>query len=283
MKLSQASTLIPLLAIIILFASCNGKNQDAASTNDIALDTIRINRIYHIDNDSTKPSCSLKIKYIVPTKYSDTIVLDKIQHEINVSFLDDSLYGSMQPKAAVEKYIDNYIESYKEDVKTLFSNWDESDESEDYFSYYKTLESSIIYNKCNILSYQIKSIEYKGGANAYTGYKNIVINLKDGNSINEKDIFVEGYKDALDQMLLFKLVQQNKVKNADELFELGYSRIEDFTSNNNFLVDNEGITYIFNQGDYSIPTLGEIKITLTYNELKLILKEDSPISILANK
>lgn len=283
MKLPQSCALmLSFIALVTLLASCGGKNQDLTS-NEIAFDTISINKVYHLENDSTKPSCSLKVKYIVPIKYADTLILGKIQSELNTSFFGDAIYSPIRPKDAVDKYISDYIEAYKNDAQTLFSNWDESDESDDYFSYYKTLESDITYNKSDILSYQIKSIEYKGGANAYTGYKNIVIDLKTGLPVNEDNLFVSGYKGTLDEMLLLKLMQQNKAKSKDDLFELGYSRIEDFTSNNNFLVDDKGITYIFSQGEYSIPTLGEIKIQIPYEELSLILKENSPISKLTGK
>lgn len=283
MKLPQSCTLmLSLVALAILLASCNGKNQDL-KPNNIGFDTISISKVYHLDNDSTKPSCSLKVKYVVPVKYADTLVLNKIQKELNAFVLGDDAYGPIRPNEAVTKYINDYIESYKTDAETLFANWNESDESEDYFSYYKTLESEVIYDKSEILSYQTKSVEYKGGANAYTGYKNIVIYLKTGQALSEEDLFVSGYKDALDEIMLLKLMQQNKVKAKDDLFELGYSRIEDFTSNNNFLVDDKGITYIFSQGEFSIPTLGEIRISIPYEELSLILKENSPISKLTGK
>lgn len=283
MKLSGTRIVLSLLALIGLFASCNSKDQHSISDNDIAFDTISINKIYHLENDSTKPSCSLKIKYIAPIEYVDTIILSQIQKAISTTFFGGNTYNDLNAKDATEKYANNYIDLYKIDAETLFANWDQSDESEDYFSYYKTMESNVIYNKSNLISYQVKSMEYKGGANAYTEYKNIVVNLESGNIISEGDIFVTGYKKVLDELLLLKLKQKNKVESADALFELGYSRIEDFTSNNNFLVDNKGISYIFNQGDYSIPTLGEIRIELTFSELTPILKEESPLSNLIGR
>lgn len=283
MKLVETSTISSFLIFAFLLAACNGKNQSSTSDNDIVFDTISINKVYHMENDSTKPSCSLKIKYIAPTEYSDSTILNQIRKELSSAFFGSSAYNNQPAKDAVLKYTDDYIGLYKTDAETLFANWDESDESEDYFSYYKTMESSVTYNKCDLISYQIKSMEYKGGANAYTGYKNITVSLKNGNQIKEDDIFVKGYKKVLDELLLLKLKQQNKAESADALFELGYSRIEDFTSNNNFLIDSEGVSYIFNQGDYSIPTLGEIRIGLTFSELTPILKDDSPISSLTGR
>ena len=172
------------------------------------------------------------------------------------------------------------MHEYNEEAKKAFAKWEESGETLDYFSYYKTIESEILYNLSGILSYQVKSMDYKGGANSHTEYKNIVITLETGEPVHEKDIFIQDYKKVLDSLLLQKLYDQNKVNTVEELYELGFSRIEDLTSNDNFWINEKGLTYIFSQGDYSTPSIGEIRIFFSYGEIKHILKEESPISVL---
>ena len=283
MKFSSVHILIPALIGIVLFVSCKGNNQGSTVSNEMALDTIKIAKVYHLDNDSTKPSCSLKVNYIIPVEYSDTMVLKKVQEELNLFFFENKAYEAMSPADAANKFVADYIDGYINDAKTFFSNWEDSGETEDYFSYFKTLDSEILFNEAGLCAYQIKSTEFKGGANAYVGYKNTVFNLKNGLPLKEDDIFVSNYKKVLDPLLLQKIMTKNKVKKVEDLYEIGYSNIEDLTANGNFLVDKTGITYIFNQGDYSTPSLGEITIALPYDEIEPILKEDSPISILSGK
>lgn len=131
-----------------------------------------------------------------------------------------------------------------------------------------------------LLSYQVSSMDYKGGANSSTLYKNVVLDLKTGNVVTEQDIFIADYKKELNAMLTSKIVAQNNVKKAEELLEFGYWGIEDITSNNNFYLDDNGLIYIFNQGEYSAPSLGKIQVPFTFKELSAILKPDSPISFL---
>jgi hypothetical protein len=270
---------IILFGILIgAFFSCETKKAD--SPNGVTYDSLSVSRIYHMDNDSTKPSCTVKIKYIFPVKYSDTGVLSKIQRELNYAILEDESYESLSPDSAVEKYASDYIKNYIDEAKVQFPDWSESDETEDYFSFYKSIESKVLYDKNKLLSYQVSTMDYKGGANSSTLYKNVVLDLKTGNVVTEQDIFIPEYKKVLNAMLTSKIAEQNNVKKAEELLEFGYWGIEDITSNNNFYLDDNGLTYIFNQGEYSAPSLGKIQVPFSFEELSAILKPDSPISFL---
>jgi len=270
-----------LLFTFALFFSCK-KDRPVNAPNEIVYDSILVAKIYHIDNDSTKPSCSLKINYIYPVEYADANILQKIQGELNFVMMEDEAYEKLSPKDAVERYVKDYIENYKRDAKEQFPDWEESGDTEDYFSYYKTLATKVLYDMSDILSYQISSMDYKGGANSSTAYRNVVIDIKTGNLLGEPDIFIPDFKKMLNPMLVRKIMEQNKVSKMEDLLEFGYW-VDDLTSNNNFYVDDKGITYIFNPLEYSTPSIGAIKIFLTYDEVSGILKPDSPISHLSGK
>ncbi|MDR1882533.1 MAG: DUF3298 and DUF4163 domain-containing protein [Prevotella sp.] len=265
-----------------VFTSCKTEKKMNAS-NEITYDSISVARIYHLDNDSTKPSCSLKIKYIFPVKYADSNVLASVQQGLNFTLTEDEKYEGLKPQDAVDKYVEDYIEKYKNDAKEQFPDWEESGDTEDYFSYYKTLDTKVVFDMNGILSYQISSMDYKGGANSSTAYRNIVIDLKTGAILNEQDIFLPEYRKPLNAVLTRKIVEQNKVQKPEDLLELGFWGIEDLTSNENFSVDNKGLTYIFNPGEYSAPSLGEISIFLPYDEIGELLKDNSPISNFTGK
>jgi hypothetical protein len=267
--------------LLVTFSACENKKVDAP--NNIVYDSITVSKIYHLDNDSTNPSCSLKIKFIYPSQYADSAILNKIQKEFNYALLEDESYEILSPENAVDKYITDYIANYIEAAKVQFPDWVDSEDTDDYFSFYKDLSSKILFNKSDIISYQTSAMDYKGGANSSTIYKNVVFDLKTGYPVTEKDIFIPEYKTALSSMLTNKILVQNNVTKAEDLLESGYYGIEDIASNNNFFIDENGLTYIFNQGEYSAPSLGVIKVPFTYEELRPILKENSPISHLSGK
>lgn len=282
MKKIFAGIVCVTLIITCLLFSCK-KPGGNAEPNNIVFDSVNVSKVYHLDNDSTKPSCSLKIQYIFPVEYKNKDVLNKIQGELNVALMEDETYQLLSPSDAVKKYAEDYITNYKQEAETQFGNWEESDESEDYFSYYKTIKTNIVFDKADLLSYQVVSMDYKGGASSSTIYRNIVLDLTTGNQLTEKDIFIDDYSKSLNQLLSHEIIKQNGVKSAEDLLELGFWGIEDLTSNNNFSVDEKGLTYIINQGEYSAPSLGEIRIFFPYSEILDLLKENSPISRLTGK
>lgn len=282
MKKIFAGIVCVTLIITCLLFSCK-KPGGNVEPNNIVFDSVNVSKVYHLDNDSTKPSCSLKIQYIFPVEYKNKDVLTKIQGELNVALMEDETYQLLSPSDAVKKYAEDYITNYKQEAETQFGNWEESDESEDYFSYYKTIKTNIVFDKADLLSYQVVSMDYKGGASSSTIYRNIVLDLTTGNQLTEKDVFIDDYSKSLNQLLSHEVIKQNGVKSAEDLLELGFWGIEDLTSNNNFSVDEKGLTYIINQGEYSAPSLGEIRIFFPYSEILDLLKENSPISRLTGK
>jgi len=274
------STLLSLLCLLSLF-SCKG-HRSVDTPNEIAFDTINAVRIYHLDNDSTKPSCSLKINYIYPSAYTDEVVLAKMQSELNLMLFEDETLEKATPIEAVNEYINAYIENYKSEAKSRFPDWEESEQTEDYFSFYKKIDTEILFDKGDILSYQASSLDDKGGAHSSSLYVYMVFDVNTGKVLTEDDIFAISYQEKLNTILKAYVVKQKNAKSIEELADLGYIGIEDLSSNNNFFVNEKGISYIFNSGEYSAPSIGAIKVDLPYEEIKFLLKQDSPISHLYN-
>ncbi len=257
----------------ILFHSCDSKTRtsevDVTKENDITWKTIGADTIYYLDNDEKKPSCSLDLSYTYPDTYANEEVL---QSPVDKGI---ALY--------VSDYVKNYkdeAERYKEGMDKKAPKWEAHEHSEDYYSFSKKIKSELLFNKANIISYQVKSHDDKGGANSFTMYRNIVLDLNTGKPLSEYDIFVAEYKYTLNKILTEKIIAQNNVKTIDDLLELGYWCIEDLDSNNNFFVDDKGITYIYNEGECSAPSVGTIIIPIGFDELKEILRDDSVIASL---
>lgn len=272
-----------LLTIFFLMNACKGgKNTqiDITADNAIVFDTLRAIKIHHLENDSTNPTCSLKIKYVYPTEYEAKDILVKIQQELNAAFFEDERYANIDVNTAIENYGTSYIDNYKKEM-SQFTEWKDADEPSDYYSYYKTLDSKILFNKANLLSYQISSSDFKGGANSSILYQCFVFNLATGNLLHESDIFITDYHSQLNALLIKSLMKQNGVSKTEDMVDMGYFGIEELVSNDNFYVDANGVTYIFNPGEYSALSIGAQNITISYSDLVPILKPDSPISILA--
>jgi len=268
-----------------LFYSCGDKNNSggvAANTskeNDIAWNTAQADTIYYLENDKTKPSCSLELNYVYPQTFSDQEILSKIQREIALAFFESAKYTGLPAKQAANIYIEDYVANYRNEAGKFFAR-EKTSHVEDYYSFSKKIESTLIFSKANIISYQAKSYDDKGGANSSRMYKNLVLDLSTGQPITEYDIFLPEYKHALNKILTDKIIAQSNVQTMDSLLDLGYWCVEDLDSNNNFFVNEEGITYIYNEGECAAPSIGAIIVPISFTELREILNEESILSSL---
>lgn len=275
---------LAIIAILSVsyFASCKHTSAEDKTENKITFDTLHISDNYHINNDSTMPSCNLKLTFVYPISYeTNKSVLDSLQTIFISNFLDPSftIFKAM-PMQALEKYKEAYINNYLHDINLFYDtkNLSHDEENDKYLSYYETITNEIIYNKQNILSFQIAQTNYKGGTSSYLLLKNYSVDLTTGEIIFEKDIFNAGYEEVLSNLFQEYLLRANNVKTLSDLQDLGYFGIEEISPNENLLIEEKGITYIFNKNEISTFKLDPVKITIPYEEIEFIIKENSPIS-----
>lgn len=288
--------LIYLSVIVSLFIlSCNGaKNSKFRADNGIVFDTIVVDKQYFLKNDSTKHSCSIHINFVYPvySKYAD---LDSLQRIFIKRFLGAS-YDSLTVQDAVNKYVANFIASYEEDVATFqktLNNFgsddifapvfthdeDISQISERYYSYKEELSDSIFFNARGVLSFQVKQSNNKGDAATFNSYQNYNIDLNRLTIITENDIFTSSYDMALQPIFQASLMEQNKVNNLVDLADIGYFGVDEIVPNRNFLINDKGIIYTFNKGEYSAYQLEAPVVFIPYQQIKSLLRENSPVSI----
>jgi len=271
-------SVIILVLFAFLISSC-AKKQIIAE-NDVKFDTINVAKYHHLNNDSTLPSCNLSVILLYPIEYKDKDVLEKMQ-KLFVTGMFDEGYLNMPITDVVDEYSKSYIKSYTKDAERYLNEklFNELESRDKYFSYYEDLSNSILFNKADIMSLQFVQSSKKGNNSTFRQFSNYVLNLVTGEIVAEADIFNEGYEQVLNRLFKDKLLMANNVKNISDLEDLGYFGIEEIMPNNNFLVDENGITYIFNKGEYSVLQSDEIRIFISYEEIPNVLKEKSPISV----
>jgi hypothetical protein len=276
--------LIPALTIFVgsLVGSCEPKQ--TLYNNNVRFDIITVTKTHHLKNDSTQPSCNLRIQFVYPSACSDAQTLKPLQQLFLSRFFGES-YADLNISEAIDKYAMNYVHNYEKDADIFFSDkagrLSEESYPDNYFSYYETLSSNIMFNKAGLLSFRIIRTNFKADkTNSFQQSANYVYNLNTSNLLTEDSIFGEGYEKVLNMIFKDKLLEANNVETINRLESLGYFGIEEIMPNGNFLVNEKGMTYTFNRGEYSALQLDEINIFLSFEEIGGILKENSPLSIL---
>lgn len=284
MKTQSNVLIIAVFLVITSIAGCIPGNKKTTE-NHITYDSISVDRSYHLLEDDTNPNCNLKIKFIYPSKYKDDAILANIQRIFIEQYFGEN-YTKQSPQEAVKQYTTEYIDAYK-DLEQDFKAEREKAKADNsqigaWFSYYEMSSNDIKFNKNDLISFSVNFENYTGGAHGSHAQNNHVINLKNGKLITEDEIFVDNYQDALSKILIAKIAKQNNVENPKELENIGFFSVDEIYPNGNFYVDASGITYTFNEYEIAAYVVGRINVPISFGELQLLLRPDSPISQLAN-
>lgn len=281
MNTHLCKNIITLFLLSMFVAGCNTGTKQTAE-NDIKFDSINIEKTYHLLGNPENPNCNLQLNFVYPAKFNNKETVKKIQQQFVFSFFGEN-YEKLSPEEAVTKYTDDYLDMYKEleaDFKAEVAKEKDTPVGA-WYSYIEMCGNHIAYNQKNLLSYTVNLKRYTGGAHGAHSFMNHVVNLKIGNSVTEEDIFVENYQDDLAQLLIDRIAKQNNVENAKDLENIGFFSIEEIFPNGNFLINENGIIYTYNEYEIAAYVVGTTNIYLPYEEIQYLLKKDSPISHLA--
>ena len=288
-----------LLGVLLLtFASCNNAlNKEKASGKSVELDTIRVAQRNHLEGDTANPYCDISVEFIYPISSSGANVATVQQFFIQ-NMLGDA-FVEMTSQAAVEAYVKSCIDNYTYDAGTYresvadLREWSElipdaglQDQEQrasgDFYSYYESLSNRIIYNRHGVLSFQVEQSNSKGGATSFVSFRNWVMDVNSGKQVTEIELFRAGYDQALQNLIIASLLEQNNVKSVEELEDLGFYGIQEIVPNRNFLLTDKGITYTYNKGEYSAYQLDAPEVFIPYSAIRSLLRENTLAAKLAD-
>ncbi|MDR0743510.1 MAG: RsiV family protein [Tannerella sp.] len=269
-----------LLLSGMIITSCKQTAASIDKENDIRFDSIIVNERYYLLGDSANPYCTLEAQFIYPSYYKDKNILNRLnRHFINSFFGEDSI--SVTPEETMDKYVLKYITDYKELESDFIEEtriFGEKPQQESSYAYYEMSWNEILYNKCDLLSYTVSVDFYTGGAHGQQGCNNFVIDLKTGNELEENDIFIENYQDDLSKIIVDAIALNNNVADPLELEDMGFFNVEEIYPNNNFYVNEDGITYTFNRYEIAAYFVGIIEVTLPFDKIRHLMLENSPVA-----
>jgi len=241
---------------------------------------------YHLHNKKDNPACNIKINFFYPEKAFNLDNYDKIQSLFIAGFFGEE-YKDLQPKEAVKVYSKNYIDNYKEQLeksglykkerKESLAHGESPSEISPLYSYEKIIRNTILFNKGNIVSQVVNTYEYTGGAHGSSTTRGIIIDLHAGNRIEFDDVFYGNAAQQFSDLLLSNLLLARNLPDKEALYEIGFS-FDELHLTDNFIVDDKGATFIYDQYELGAYALGIVEIFVPYWELLPYMKRTSVIA-----
>lgn len=277
MKKQSVSLLILLFAASIFLFSCNNK----ANSNRGALefDSIQINETAHLFGDTAKPACNLVINLAYVKHADGENIKDSLNRYFQTASLGDA-YRNLPPQKAIERYKEQYISDYRNDLEELYQKEEKEfgDASQRaWYSYYKYIQSHVQFYQKDLLVYRVRYEEYTGGAHGIYMTSFLNLDLRTLTPIHLNDLFIDNYKEALSDLLWNQLMADNHVATRQELEDLGYGSTGDLVPTENFYLGPDGITFYYNVYDIAPYVMGAIDISLPYDIMTHLLKDDNKI------
>lgn len=288
-----------MICIFVVFSmlhiSCTGENRNAIDIeNHIEFDTIAVVERHYLGGETENPYTEIDINFVFPVS-SKKMDVDSLQR-----FFVESVFGvaftELSPYDAVQRYVQLFIDNYianarifseQAQVNTLnvrrdeFCVYEEFLSSDVFFSYYEQLSNTITYNQHGILAFQVKQSNRRDEFIAFDSFRNFVIDLSTGQQLIEDDFFNDGFELPLQRLIIASLLEQNGVQTIDELEGLGFFGIEEIMPNGNFLICDQGITYTFNKGEYSVDQISPPVVFIPYRAIRAQLRRGTVVARLA--
>lgn len=266
--------LLFVVAVTYTLVSCvgnGGKNSGDTAINDLEMDSI-------VMQDSFPPSTKVEVSpmHEFDLKYRYFKNNEALQAEINRVILNgrlDNISGLSTQDIGRELYA-SIKREYQDTVSTA---GDYEDYGASMLGHFYSLEVALEASSDKFVSLQWVESTHTGGAHGYTAVGLSSFDRERNQVITESDIFVEGYKEQLAQIIQTQLVQDYKVNTIEDLSTEGFFSPSDIEPNDNFLLTETGIRYCFNPYEISPYAMGHIYVNLTWDDVSEIIRPGSII------
>lgn len=242
---------ILLLAITLLVLNGCKQNRTESEENTIQWQPITYHQVTPFDSrDSTKGEIEQDYSLLFPQDNP------KLQGEI-CRVLLGGLENNLDPRTVLDSLASS---NRQHDVQK-----GAQDES---LSYHERLHSFLAYTDAQVVSLAVVYTFTTRGNEEHPTLCYYNFYLPEGKAFSESSLFIDGYEAPLTKLLTQAVETQanGEIVNYDEI-----------RPNGNFMVNATGITYCFPEHAVVVDHKGELNVSLSWQELRPLLKEKSPI------
>lgn len=252
-----------LLLLPLLLFACKGTEEPT-----ITFETITTDKEVKLSSEENSPRCQVHLKLLQATAENGEKA--KVINETLMARLLNKP-GEKDLQIAAEKFTEDYTTSYKNTMLPLY-NQDRADTSKiAWYEYHYLIEATTQQGTANTLSYLATVDYYEGGAHGINQLITFNFDNTTGKLITLADVFAPGYESQLKSTLLKALKSKTGLNSMNELKDAGYLYSMDMFPSENFILNEETITFVYNPYEIAPYALGSIELVITYSEVSQIL------------
>lgn len=253
------------LALAVLSA-CGGMNGDSLEFDQLTKDVER-----KLTNDKNSPLCKvhLQVNYASDSNGERARLVNDA--------IGQKLFGvtGLPIRQAVDSFANKYADDYIKNLSRFYQEDKGNEQRRPWYEYHYVATTSVRQGREGRVSvYLITFDYYEGGAHGINQQLTMNFDNKTGRLLTLDDIFVPGYEMRLNKILLKALRELVEAKDLRELHDKGYLYSMDMYASENFILDDEAITFVYNPYEIAPYALGSTELKIAYKALADILKDN---------
>jgi hypothetical protein len=256
----------PILFLLLLL-SCGKSDEKKSIERSSALNSQTYNLEKQTGDCSTEDlgNCAIiQIEYIEVFYNEIPAIQEKINSRINNELLKP--ISNEESNETFEDMMLGFLDEYKKFKK-------EFPKSEQHWKLERI--ASELFKGKNIYCIEVFEYSYLGGAHPNSYRKFINFDLSNGDELKLTDLLNDGFYQQLNIVGEEIFRQTNEIEPSKDLTEAGYWFDNNkFSVNNNFTIDEYGLTFYFNNYEITAYAFGPTELFIPYDRISDLIKPD---------
>lgn len=254
---------------MVLLCACSG-DKTTVHFDGMEFDSVVIDSIVRLSKSNDSPKCEVKLSIqYAKGEHAQELNDTLLRSGILVPDYSSEESGLLDIKQATDSFVCKYLSDYLRDYGELYQ--EDTEHSTSYnCQYFVRTETRDGGN--NVLNYIAHVYLFGGGEH---GIKQTIVknlDVKTGHLYTLDDVFVSGYETFIKEKIIDKLMAKYDVKSWDELREKYIFADGNVYIPDNFILDNDRLTFIYCEDEIASHDLGEIRVEFDKGDLKKYMR-----------
>lgn len=272
-NMKRASFLFLVFVFVALITvSCGGNSGGKGSGKDsLVFDSIKIDSTLWLTEDTAGPRCHVSLSLTYAKGKRADYINDSI---LRSGILSPDYFSITSKKVSPEQAADSFVTRYLSEYKDVYGDLYKADKEHgaSYNCEY-IVKTYVLHDNDKWYTYIANIYNYGGGAhgNSFVVARNI--DASTGKIVSLKDLFVPGYVPELNDIILNKLCEKYEVHDINGLHDKTVFLGIDVYPSENFILGDDGITFIYSPDEIASHAEGEIRVKIKNKELERLFRK----------
>ncbi len=212
-----------------------------------------------------KPDSSCTVFQVRYPIFPNQTLNDTVKQAIVSQFqMDDK-----KPDTSLRHLAQHFIKSYEEDKKT---------DNRPGIIYSLNSKVKVIRQDSSLITLEVAQQSYLGGAHGSATVAYINWNTKTNKKIQLTDILIDAYQQPLNKIAERIFRKQEKLADTASLTHGYFFKDDQFSVNDNFLVNPTGLLFYYNEYEIKPYVAGPTELLIPYSQIKSLLRPNTVVA-----